>query len=155
MECSPEKIAYCGLYCGECPSHTGSIPDLARDLRKELRAHRYEKTAAALSQVPFFAAFKDYDACYEVLGAMVKLRCGKACRQGGGNPYCAIRKCATKKSLEGCWLCVEFEECEKLSSLEASHGVAHIMNLRAIRRNGVEGFLQGKKRWYEKPRQRG
>lgn len=26
-------IAYCGLFCGGCFSHTGKIADLARDLR--------------------------------------------------------------------------------------------------------------------------
>jgi hypothetical protein len=155
MEDSQEMIAYCGLYCGECPSHTGTIPDLARDLRKELRTYRYEKTAAVLAEMPFFSAFKEYDTCYEVLGALVKMRCGKACRQGGGNPYCAIRKCATRRGFEGCWLCDEFAECEKLSFLEGNHGVAHIKNLRAIRRSGVEAFLQGRKRWYEKPKERG
>ena len=38
-----KMIAYCGLYCQECPSYTGSIADLARDLRKELRTFRYDK----------------------------------------------------------------------------------------------------------------
>ena len=27
-------IAYCGLYCEDCPIHRGKIADLARDLRK-------------------------------------------------------------------------------------------------------------------------
>jgi len=42
-------IAYCGLYCQEWPSYTGSIADLARDLRKELRTFRYDKVAESLS----------------------------------------------------------------------------------------------------------
>ena len=29
-------VAYCGLYCGDCPIYKGKIADLARDLRKIL-----------------------------------------------------------------------------------------------------------------------
>ena len=47
-------IAYCGLYCGDCPIHKGNIADLARDLRKELREARFDKTADALSEFSFF-----------------------------------------------------------------------------------------------------
>ena len=90
-----EIVAFCGLYCGECPNHTGRIADLARDL-KELRV-RFEKTAKALSELSFFSMFKDYEQCYRVFGGMVKLRCKRACKGGGGNPYCKIRKCCEKK----------------------------------------------------------
>jgi len=83
-------IAYCGLYCGDCPNHKGKIADLARDLRKELREARFDKTAEALSGISFFEAFNNYQQCYEVLGAMVKLRCRKVCKEGGGPPFCKI-----------------------------------------------------------------
>ena len=147
-----DMIAYCGLYCGECPNHTGKIADLARDLRKELRSVRFDKTAESLSELSFFNMFKDYDTCYAVLGGMVRLRCNHGCRGGGGNPFCKIRKCCQKKGIEGCWLCDEFTTCEKLEELRANHGVAHIKNLRSIKRNGIDGFLGGKKYWYVKPK---
>ena len=145
-------ISYCGLYCGECPNHTGKIADLARDLRKELRSVRFDKTAEVLSEMSFFSMFNDYEQCYGVLGGMVKLRCKQACRNGGGNPFCKIRKCCQRKGLEGCWLCDEFTTCEKLDELRANHGVAHIKNLRSIKRKGIDGFLDGKKYWYVKPK---
>ena len=75
------EIAYCALYCSECPSYTGIIADLARDLRKELRNYRFDKTAELLSSVPIFKTYKKYPECYEVLGAMVKMRCGKTCKR--------------------------------------------------------------------------
>jgi len=145
-----KMIACCGLYCDECPNHTGIIADLARDLRKELRSVRFDKTAEVLSEISFFSMFKDYEQCYEVLGGMVKLRCNKACREGGGNPFCKIRKCCQKKELEGCWLCDEFETCKTLDDLKANHGTAHIKNLRMIKRKGADEFLKGKKHWYVK-----
>lgn len=144
-----ENIAYCGLYCGECPNHTGVIADLARDLRKELRTYRFDLTAELLSEFSFFEDYKKYTECYQVLGAMVKMRCNKTCRNGGANPNCKIRKCAQKKKLDGCWQCDEFETCEKLDFLNHNHGVAHRKNLRKIKKVGVEQFKQGEKFWYK------
>ena len=90
-------IAYCGLYCGDCHGYNGRIPDLARDLRKELRDSKYDKFAAFISAYSFGKDFKNYDECYKVLGAMVKFRCKKGCRAGGGSPFCKIRKCCQTK----------------------------------------------------------
>jgi len=52
-------IAYCGLYCGDCQGYTGRIPDLSRDLRKELRACRYDKFAEFLADKGFAKTLKD------------------------------------------------------------------------------------------------
>ena len=143
-----ELIAYCGLYCGECFAHLGRIAELSKELRKELRGARFDKIAEGIP----FAAFKNYDKCYEVLGALVKLRCRSGCRSGGGNPFCAIRKCANGKELEGCWECGDFRDCRKLDFLRTGHGDAHVKNLRKIGRSGKEEFLKGRKHWYSKPK---
>ena len=125
---------------------------MARDLRKELRETKFDKTAEYLATMPFFAAYKNYRECYEVLGALVKMRCKNACRGGGGPPFCKIRKCCQKRGFEGCWECDEFETCEKLDFLKPNHGDAHIRNLRRIKKKGVDEFLKGKKEWYSKPK---
>ena len=147
MQKPQELIACCGLYCGECFAREGKIADLARDLRKELRQTRFDKIAEVFSKMSWFRAFKDYPQCYDVLGAMVKVRCRKACRQGGGNPYCKIRACCEKKKIDGCWQCEEFVTCGELEFLEAAHGDAHIRNLRKLKKKGVKEFLKGKKHW--------
>jgi len=144
------NIAYCGLYCAECPNQTGIIANSARDLRKELRKYHFDKTADSLSKLSFFKEFKNYSECYEVLGAMVKLWCRKTCRNGGGNPFCKIRKCCLKKEIKGCWECNDFENCIKLEFLECNHGKAHIKNLKIIKKKGFEEFIKGKKFWYLK-----
>lgn len=141
-----DLIAYCGLYCGDCFGYKGKVADLARDLRKELRQAKFEE---AVKGIPF-KEFQHYKECYEVLGAMVRLRCKSACRGGGGNPFCKIRKCCQTKGVEGCWECKEFETCEKLDSLKVNHGDAHIKNLRKIKKQGTDEFLKGKKCWYSK-----
>ncbi len=140
-----ELIAYCGLYCGDCFSYQGKIADLARDLRKELRQAKFDKTAESMSEVPFFAAFKNYPQCYEVLGAMVKFRCNKTCRGGGGPPFCKIRVCCQNKEIEGCWVCEEFENCQKLDFLKVNHADAHLKNLRILKKKGTEEFIKGKR----------
>jgi hypothetical protein len=143
-----DKTTYCGLYCGDCAFGLGTIPDLARDLRKELRANRFDKVAESIP----FPEFKKYDDCYEVLGAMVKLRC-KGCRGGSRSRFCNIAKCAQGHEFVGCWECDEMESCLKLDFLVPVHGDAHIRNLKAIGKLGVDEWAEGGKRlWYNAPR---
>jgi len=152
MEDDEHLVAFCGLYCEDCHGFTGTIPDLARDLRKELRRTRYDKFAEFVSSYSFGKDFSNYDECYRVLGAMVKFRCRKGCRDGGGSPVCKIRKCAQEKGIEGCWLCDDFETCVMLDFLNPIHGDAHRKNLSAIKRKGKDGFISGKRLWFNKIR---
>ena len=146
-------IGFCGLYCGDCFGYQGRIADLAVELRRELRQSKFEKTAEALSTISFFQTFKNYRECYDVLGALVKLRCKKACKGGGGPPFCKIRKCCQRKGIDGCWQCDEFETCDKLDFLRPVHGDAHLRNLRKIKQRGVSEFLKGKRHWYVKAKE--
>jgi len=138
-----DLIAYCGLYCGECFGYKGIVPDLARDLRKELRQAKFDRVAQAIP----FKEFQHYGECYDCLGALVRLRCKKTCRGGGGPPFCEMRKCCQKKGIDGCWECEEFETCTKLDFLKPVHGDAHIKNLRILSKKGVDAFIAGKKYW--------
>ena len=138
-------VAYCGLYCAECPFYKGEIADMARDLRKKLRQNKFDKFASGMSNI--FKDFAEYPQCYKVLGAMVKMRCRKLCRDGGGNPFCKIRACCNKKQISGCWECDVFETCNKLDFLKAVHDDAVYKNMRKIRKSGMEAFLAGTKYW--------
>jgi hypothetical protein len=135
-------VAYCGLCCATCPNHTGEIADLARDLRKKLREYRFKRIAHAFS-----GPFDNYAQCYETLGAMVKLRCKRGCRDNGGPPQCAIRNCARKRDFLGCWDCKDFETCDKFNFLKPVHGDANVKNLKTIQKHGVDAFLKGKIYW--------
>lgn len=134
-------VAYCGLYCGDCFSYKGEIADLARDLRKKLREAKFGTISQGLSK--YFREFNDYDQCYEVLGAMVRLRCKRACHDGGGNPTCKPRLCCRKRNIAGCWECDEFETCSKLDFLKPVHGDANVKNLRKLKKQGIESFIAG------------
>jgi len=145
MKANKNLIAYCGLYCGDCFIYQGKIADLARDLRKELRTSKFSRFAGMISK--YFKPYKNYDTTYEVLGMMVRLRCKRTCRNGGGPPACKIRNCCMKKKIEGCWECDAFEQCLKLDFLRTVHDDAHIKNLRILKRKGIAQFLRGKKHW--------
>ena len=93
-------MGYCGLGCNECFNHKGEIADLARDLRKKLRYEHFAEVSVGLSK--YFKDFADYETCYRVLGAMVRLRCNRTCLQGGGNPSSRIRNCCKKAGRRGC-----------------------------------------------------
>ena len=140
-----DLIAFCGLYCGDCFNHKGEIADLARGLRKKLREAKFDKVSIGLSS--FFREFKDYEQCYTVLGAMVRLRCKRICRGGGGPPSCKIRNCCQKKNIQGCWECEESENCKKLDFLKPIHGDAHLKNLQKLKKQGIEKFLEEKRYW--------
>ena len=140
-------IGYCGIYCGSCHAHIGKIPNLAKDLRTELRKTKYAKFAKALSTYPMGNDFEYFEESYRVLGTMMRFRCQKGCRAGGGSKDCQIRHCCQRKEIDGCWECPEFEECGKLDVLFPVHGDAHLKNLRKIKRKGQEEFVKGKKSW--------
>ncbi|NYT11927.1 MAG: DUF3795 domain-containing protein [Methanomassiliicoccales archaeon] len=142
------SVAYGDLHCGGCFFHSDVITDLARDLRKEFRQSRFDLTAKVLAESGFLRVFSDYETCYEVLEDMVKLRCKKGCREGGGSPQCKIRKCCQMKDIRGCWECGHFESCEKLDFLWRNHGEAHIINLRRLKRMRIGEFIEGKHDWY-------
>jgi len=144
---SQKNIAYCGLCCLDCHGFVQKIPDLARDLRKELRASNYKQFADFMAGTGFGKVYKDYARCYEVLGAMVKFRCHKGCRDGGGNPFCKIRKCCSKKDYTGCWQCSDFEGCKKLDFLKGVHDDGHLRNLRILKKKGETAFLKSKRNW--------
>lgn len=137
-----DLIAYCGLYCGDCFNYKGEIADLARDLRKKLREAKFDRVSEGLSK--FFKKFKNYQQCYEVLGGMVRLRCKRACRDGGGPPACKMRNCCQKKNIRGCWECDEFETCKKLDFLKPIHEDAHLKNLRKLKKEGIAKVIYGK-----------
>jgi hypothetical protein len=144
MSVDPTRMtAYCGLYCEDCAFHVGDIPDLARDLRKELRTARFDKIAEV---IPFLDA-EAYKQTYEFLGSLVKLRC-KGCKVSGRSQFCHIAQCAIKKGYEGCWECADFASCSRMDFLVPVHGDAHVKNLRKIKKVGVEEWVAGGPLWY-------
>ena len=98
-------VTYCGLYCGLCVAR-GRIPRQASALRETMVKEGYEQWAKDFR--PGFEGF------WEFLGNLCDpdKNC-PGCRQGGGPPFCGIRKCAVKRKVDVCAFCEEFP-CEKV-----------------------------------------
>ncbi len=136
-----ESISYCGLYCSKCVSYSDKIADTARDFKKDLGGARIDRSMEALSNAPPFEVFIICLACFEASGDLVKLRCNKACRSGGGPPECKIRNCCRKGGIDGCWQCPEFERCPKLESLSFRLGDSHLKNIRRLSQKEISAFM--------------
>jgi hypothetical protein len=136
-------VAYCGLYCGDCPGYTGEVADRSRDLREILQQTGFDTFAR---QIPD-PKFKHYAECYECLGAMMDTQCPQVCRERGDDVKCDIRECSIERGYDGCWECGEFEECQKLTRLTAVHKDAHINNLRIIAKEGISALVGSKRSW--------
>ena len=152
MKTQSHEIAYCGLYCKECPIFGCEMADLAQRLKDKLDGADFARVAKGLSElsrlIPEAASFRHYPAFHEVLGVMAsQMRCTKCCKDGGGSDRCQIRICCVEKKLNGCWQCKTFETCQKLMFLDNVHQRRHIRNLAVIRDKGVEAFLKGPKEW--------
>jgi len=122
-------VAYCGLNCPGCFVYQKTVSEAAKSLRRELRA---AKLKDSWREIPFLG---EYEPFKNTLDGLAKFRCSRLCRDGGGNPWCKIRKCCQQRGLEGCWQCDDFETCDKLSA-------RYVKNIRQIKKVGIDGFLK-------------
>ena len=145
-----ELTAYCGLYCGDCVRYKSKAADLARELLDELQRTEFEKYAEAKSgSMDKAEELEYYQGCCKVLETIVELQCNESCQVGGGCPTfsCKIVECCQEKELEGCWECEEFETCDKFDFLKPVHEDAYLKNLRKIKKQGLDKFIEGKQYW--------
>ncbi len=122
-----DLTAYCGLDCSQCFGHTRTVSEAAKGLRRTMRA---EKMKQVWPLIPFLG---DYDSFKKTLDGLSRLGC-TSCREGGGNPWCKIRRCAQKRDYDTCAQCDGFESCEKLAILEPGHKSEHLKNLRKLKK---------------------
>ncbi len=127
-----DLIAYCSLNCAKCFGYKMTVSEVAKNLRRELRA---AKLKGAWKEIPFLG---EYEPFKKSLDGLAALRCPEACRGGGGPPWCKIRKCCQKKGFDGCWECTEFETCNKLKDEDKD---AFIKRIKRIKRIGIDGFI--------------
>ena len=142
-----ELVSYCGVFCPDCPLYAGKVSDLARDLRKELRRVQYDKFAKYISKFPAGKELKQFKEFYAILGTLMKFRCQKGCRLGGGTDNCQIRQCNQNQDFQGCWQCTKYEFCSKLDILKSLHGDKHRKNLEIISKKGIDELLKKDERW--------
>ena len=102
-----ELVTYCGLYCGLC-SARGRVRRQAETLRQSMAKDGYDVWGANL---PGFQEF------WTFLGDLCDPeKACPGCRQGGGPPFCSIRKCARERDVDVCAFCDEFP-CRRIESI--------------------------------------
>lgn len=88
-------MCYCGLYCGNCAVKV-KVEPASKVLYEEMRTAGFEDIIDYIPQGTDFWAF--------LKSVALEGTC-LSCREGSGNPGCAIRLCAKEKSVEMCAQC--------------------------------------------------
>ena len=141
-------IAYCGLYCGDCPGYKGTIANLARDLRKELEAGASSRTwRRSSADIPFFKALRAFRSAAQVLKTLPKLQLQEDLpgqRRAAGLRDSHVQ---SRQGFDGCWQCGTFKTCTKLDFLRGRPRRRPPPQPEQDQRDGAAAFLQGKRYW--------
>lgn len=124
-------ITYCGLYCGLC-AQRGRISHQASTLRASMANEGYEFWGQELTGFNEFWEFLT-DLCDPDKAC-------PGCRQGGGPPFCGIRKCARQRGVEICAFCEEYP-CERVLALAKGYPTL-IADGQRMREIGIEAWIQ-------------
>jgi len=130
---------YCGLFCEHC-AVKAKVEPAAKVLYNEMKKAGFEDV---INYIPSGVGF------WPFLKGMAEDGLCLSCKEGSGNPDCAIRLCAQSKSVEMCAFCGDYP-CDKFSDfLKATVGYAVLEQDNALLRDkGWDAWLalQAKRR---------
>lgn len=122
MPQTTKQVAYCGLYCPKC--YKNVVSEAATKLKFVL-----EDTHISNKPNLIPPSFK------KTLDKLICLHCQRICKNGGGNPNCAIKKCCKEKNISGCWECNNYKKCEKLHE-------RFVKNIEKIKKLGLIKYIK-------------
>mgnify|MGYP003623538552 FL=1 len=93
-----QYTCYCGLYCGNCAVKV-RIEPAAKVLHREMKNAGFES---------FIHFIPDGKPFWDFLTGMSENGTCISCRDGSGNPDCAIRICAKENAVEMCAFCKSY-----------------------------------------------
>ena len=96
-----QYTCYCGLYCSNC-AVKAKVQPAAIVLYQEMKQAGFEDI---IQMIP------GGDGFWPFLKDMAENGACTSCREGGGNPGCAVRICAKEKGVDMCALCESYP-CE-------------------------------------------
>ena len=124
-------VTYCGLYCGLC-AQRGRIPPQAAALKESMVKEGYEFWGKGIP------GFKEF---WEFLSRLCDPdKSCPGCRQGGGPPFCSIRKCARKRKVDVCVYCQEYP-CERVVQIAEGYPTL-ISDGKRIKKIGAEAWIK-------------
>jgi hypothetical protein len=129
-------MCYCGLYCENCAVKV-KVEPASKKLYEEMKKAGFE---GVIEMLP------DGDKFWIFLKGMVEDGVCISCKEGDGNPNCAISKCAIEKGIEMCVLCESYP-CEEFTQLFEVQTTLKHDNL-LLHDEGIEAWskLQDKRR---------
>ena len=129
-------ICYCGLYCENC-AVKAKINPAAKVLHEAMRSAGFEET---IHYIP------GGDGFWPFLKDMAKNGICASCREGSGNPGCAVRICAKEKDVEMCALCDSYP-CGRFDEFFKGYPMLEHDNA-LLRKKGMEAWskLQDERR---------
>ena len=129
-------ICYCGLYCENCAVKV-KIEPASKVLYNEMKEAGFEDIIPMIDGGNSFWSF---------LKSMANEGVCDSCKNGSGNPGCAVRKCAKEKGIEACALCDSYP-CEIFGKFFEGYPVLKKDN-ELLRREGMDPWskLQNERR---------
>ena len=121
---------YCGLYCGNC-AVKAKIEPSAQVLLEEMKKAGFDEI------VKFIPGGKEF---WPFLENMATAGLCVSCRDGSGNPDCAVRKCAEEKSVEMCALCDSYP-CDAFNDFFRTYPLLRQDNS-VLREQGYEAWAK-------------
>lgn len=125
-----EYMCYCGLYCENC-AVKAKVEPAAKVLHEEMKKAGFEEIIHLLEGGDVFWPF---------LKSMAEEGACVSCKEGSGNPGCAIRICAEEKGGRMCALCESYP-CERFASLFEGYPVL-IADNALLREEGLEKWSE-------------
>ena len=108
-----EHIAYCGLDCEKCKRKFTDIRHKFKELNKAFEKVNIQEMVKV---IPFMnSKYRGY----KKMSDFFSHEC-PGCRDGGGNPFCGIRKCSSKRHYSTCAEC-NTSLCKKFKNLFKVH----------------------------------
>jgi len=118
-------ICYCGLYCENCAVKV-KVEPASKILYEEMKKAGFEEI---IHLIPGGDKFWPFLKGMAVHGVCI------SCKEGSGNPGCAVRICAKEKNIEICALCESYP-CEHFAVFfEGYPGLKHDNSI--LRKEGM------------------
>jgi len=121
---------YCGLYCKNCAVKV-KVEPAAKVLYDEMKKAGFEEI---MTMIP------GGDGFWPFLKSMANEGVCISCREGSGNPGCAVRICAKEKNVEMCALCESYP-CELFARYFEGYPILKQDNA-LLRTEGMEAWLK-------------
>ena len=117
-----DLVAPCGDYCGGCGQHNGLIIETAKQMKDFANLYGFELRSMGVFDFKQFVMGLDW--------FIENAKC-PSCQQGGGPPWCEVKKCCSEKGLRMCFECEEFQ-CSRFKEYADTDTMDRYMRFKAI-----------------------